>query len=125
MRMTFIDFGGHLSDVKATMGIIYKCGVSGDATLCVVIFELGSNLAILLKTICKPFTSAIRNLFMHFIKYYAELFCIFSFVCQFACILWKNTYKNILIYVKIILISTICMMSVYMHDLKYINTYHF
>ena len=29
-----------MSDVKATMGIIYKCGVRGDATLCVVIFNI-------------------------------------------------------------------------------------
>ena len=33
-----IDFGGHSSKVKVTMGIIGKCGVRGDATLCVVIF---------------------------------------------------------------------------------------
>ena len=25
--------------MKATVGIIYKCGVRGDATLCVVIFQ--------------------------------------------------------------------------------------
>ena len=34
-----IDFGGHSSKVKVTMGIIDKCGVRGDATLCVVIFK--------------------------------------------------------------------------------------
>ena len=33
-----IDFGGHSSNVKVTMGIIDKFGVRGDATLCVVIF---------------------------------------------------------------------------------------
>ena len=33
-----IDFGGHSSKVKVTMVIIDKCGVRGDATLCVVIF---------------------------------------------------------------------------------------
>ena len=33
-----IDFGGHSS--KVTTGIIDKCGVRGDATLCVVIFLL-------------------------------------------------------------------------------------
>ena len=33
-----IDFGGHRSKVKVTMAIIDKCGVRGDATLCVVIF---------------------------------------------------------------------------------------
>ena len=33
-----IDFGVHISKVKVTMGIIDKCGVRGDATLCVVIF---------------------------------------------------------------------------------------
>ena len=38
-RMNSIDFGSHKSEVKATMGIIYKCGVRGDATLCVVIFK--------------------------------------------------------------------------------------
>ena len=27
-----IDFGGHSSKVKVTMGIIDKCGVRGDAT---------------------------------------------------------------------------------------------
>ena len=35
-----IDFGGHSSKVKVTMGIIDKCGVRGDATLCVVIFHI-------------------------------------------------------------------------------------
>ena len=34
-----IDFGGHSSKVNVTMGIIDKCGVRGDATLCVVIFS--------------------------------------------------------------------------------------
>ena len=34
-----IDFGGHSSKVKVTMGIIDKCRVCGDATLCVVIFH--------------------------------------------------------------------------------------
>ena len=36
-----IDFGGHSSKVKVTMGIIDTCGVRGDATLCVVIFSVG------------------------------------------------------------------------------------
>ena len=31
-------FGGHSSKVKVMMGIIDKCGLHGDATLCVVIF---------------------------------------------------------------------------------------
>ena len=35
-----IDFGGHSSKVKVMMVIIDKCGVRGDATLCVVIFIL-------------------------------------------------------------------------------------
>ena len=35
-----IDFGGHSSKTKVTMGIIDKCGVRGDATLCVVIFTI-------------------------------------------------------------------------------------
>ena len=39
-RMNSIDFGGHRSEVKITMVIIYQCGVRGDATLCVVIFIL-------------------------------------------------------------------------------------
>ena len=30
-----IDFGGHRSKVKVRMVIIDKCGVRGDATLCV------------------------------------------------------------------------------------------
>ena len=34
-----IYFGGHSSNVKVTMVIIDKCGVRGDATLCVVIFS--------------------------------------------------------------------------------------
>ena len=38
-----IDFGGHSSKVKIMMGIIDKCGVRGDATLCVVIFNYCSN----------------------------------------------------------------------------------
>ena len=33
-----IDFGGHSSMVEVMIGIIDKCGVRGDATLCVVIF---------------------------------------------------------------------------------------
>ena len=32
------DFGGYSSKVMVTMVIIDKCGVRGDATLCVVIF---------------------------------------------------------------------------------------
>ena len=34
-----IDFGGHSSKVKVMMGIIDKCGVRGDATLCIFIFS--------------------------------------------------------------------------------------
>ena len=37
--MNSIDFGGHRSKVKVTMGIIDKCGVRGAATLCIVIFS--------------------------------------------------------------------------------------
>ena len=33
-----INFGDHSSKVKVTIVIIDKCGVCGDATLCVVIF---------------------------------------------------------------------------------------
>ena len=33
-----IDFGGHSSNVNVMMGIIDKCGVRGDVTLCVDIF---------------------------------------------------------------------------------------
>ena len=33
-----IDYGGHSSKVKVRMGIIDKCGVHGDATLCIVIY---------------------------------------------------------------------------------------
>ena len=36
--MNSIDFGGHRSKVKVMKGIIDKCGVRGDATLCVLIF---------------------------------------------------------------------------------------
>ena len=36
--VTPIDFGGHSSKMKVTMGIIDKSGVRWDATLCVVIF---------------------------------------------------------------------------------------
>ena len=41
-RMNSIDFGGHMSKVKVTMGIwlLTKCGVRGDSTLCVVIFSI-------------------------------------------------------------------------------------
>ena len=38
--MNSIDFGGHGSKVKVTSGIIDKCGMRGDATLCVVIFNI-------------------------------------------------------------------------------------
>ena len=46
--VTPIDFGGHSSKVKFTMGIIDKCGVRGDATLCVVIFTSGTHCTIFL-----------------------------------------------------------------------------
>ena len=36
--MNSIDLGGYRSKVKVTMGIIDKCGVRGDATLCCIIF---------------------------------------------------------------------------------------
>ena len=36
-RMNSIDFGGHRSKLKVRMGIIDKCRVRGNATLCVVI----------------------------------------------------------------------------------------
>ena len=38
-RMNSIDFGCYRSKVKVTMCIIDKCGVRGDATLCIVIFQ--------------------------------------------------------------------------------------
>ena len=38
-RMNSIVFGVHGSKVKVTMSIMDKCGVRGDATLCVVIFK--------------------------------------------------------------------------------------
>ena len=58
-----IDFGGHSSKVKFTMGIIDKCGVRGDATLCVVIFifllllliSMTNPLLLLLQTTSKRF----------------------------------------------------------------------
>ena len=34
--MNSIDIGGQMSKVKVMKGIIDKCGVRGDATLCVV-----------------------------------------------------------------------------------------
>ena len=37
--MNPIDFEGQRSKVKVTMVIIDKCGMRGDATLCVVIFH--------------------------------------------------------------------------------------
>ena len=40
-----IDFGGHSSKVKVTIVINDKCGVRGDATLCVVIFEFPSAIS--------------------------------------------------------------------------------
>ena len=43
-----IDFGGHSSKVKVTMGIIDKYGVRRDATLCVVIFIMHSQCMYLL-----------------------------------------------------------------------------
>ena len=41
--MNSIDFGGHRSEVKAMIAIIYKCGGRRDATLCVVIFTFWGN----------------------------------------------------------------------------------
>ena len=40
VRMDPIDFGDHSSKVKVKMSIVDKCGVRGDAMLCVVIFSL-------------------------------------------------------------------------------------
>ena len=37
--MISIDFGGHWSKMKVTIGIIDKCGVRGDAMHCVIIFD--------------------------------------------------------------------------------------
>ena len=45
-RMNSIDFGGHRSKVKVTMGIVDKCGVRGDAMFCGVIFDFWSQLAV-------------------------------------------------------------------------------
>ena len=44
-RMNSITFGGHLSKLKVKMGVIDKCGVCGDAMLCVVIFLFYSFIA--------------------------------------------------------------------------------
>ena len=33
-----IDFGGHSSEVKVMIGIIDKCGMRGNATLCDYIY---------------------------------------------------------------------------------------
>ena len=41
-RINPIDFRGHRSKVKVKRVIIDKCGVRGDATLCVVIFSFMS-----------------------------------------------------------------------------------
>ena len=38
LTMVILDFRGYRSKVKVTMGITDKCGVHGDAMLCVVIF---------------------------------------------------------------------------------------
>ena len=43
-RMNSIDFRGYRSKVKAIMGIIDKCGVRGDPTLCVVIFNIKTDM---------------------------------------------------------------------------------
>ena len=43
-RMNSIDFGGHRSKMKVRIGIIDKCGMRGDAALCLVIFIIGSIL---------------------------------------------------------------------------------
>ena len=37
--MNSIEFGGPRSKMKVTSGIIDKCGMRGDATLCFVIFR--------------------------------------------------------------------------------------
>ena len=43
-RMNSIDFGGYRSKVKVMMGIIDKCGVRGDATLCFVKFYIKADM---------------------------------------------------------------------------------
>ena len=43
--MNPIEFGGQWSKVKFTMGIIDKCGMRGDAMLCVVWFIFALKLA--------------------------------------------------------------------------------
>ena len=50
-----IDFGGHSSKVNVTMGIIEKCGVRGDATLCVVIFNFWGNKSHFRGNFCKVY----------------------------------------------------------------------
>ena len=45
--MNSIDFGGHRTKVKVTLGIVDKCEVRGDATLCVVIFRFCMSLIII------------------------------------------------------------------------------
>ena len=57
-----IDFGGHSSNVKVTMGIIHKCGVRGDAMLYVVLFFK------------RPLTSYYRYVKLYFM--YASYLCI-------------------------------------------------
>ena len=42
--MNSIDFGGYMSKVKVTMGIIDKCGVRGDATRFVLLYFLNISL---------------------------------------------------------------------------------
>ena len=84
-----IDFGGHMSDVKATMGFIYKCGVRGDATLCVFIFIFGS---IPKSNFLKSFwTLLFWCILMQFLYFYAvKSFICINFFCNFHVYKWER-----------------------------------
>ena len=89
-----IDYGGHSSKVKVTIVINDKCGVRGDATLCVVIFYYGieQHITLTLPTWCCLFT----------VRYYMTLFNTFALragrwcsgmsIASYGVLLWFETY---------------------------------
>ena len=78
--MNFIDFGGHRSKLKVMIGIIDKCGMRWDATLCVVIFVMGTALALWKLTPHEQSSQLSHEIFLkiwnnHVYPFYSLLLC--------------------------------------------------
>ena len=77
--MNSIDFGGYRLKVKVMIGIIDKCGMRGDATLCVVI----SNIKTDMKSYLPLETAAIFFLANIFLKQcFSSEYGMVDFICM-------------------------------------------